>query len=99
MVIFYNKWKKHNEIQLTKNKMDLNVRKMTNHPPSLATHHESGVVPCRDEVHSAAVGRVPGLGARQTRNVLQEELKVPVEAVGGRTQSVLVGKEFIIYIR
>ena len=24
---------KYNEIQLTKNKMDLNIRKMTNHPP------------------------------------------------------------------
>ena len=31
MVIFHKKWK---SIQLTKNKMDLNVRKMTNHPPS-----------------------------------------------------------------
>ena len=36
MVIFYKKWKKYNEIQLTKNKMDLNIRKMTNHPPSPA---------------------------------------------------------------
>ena len=34
MVIFYKKWKKYNEIQLTKIKMDLNIRKMTNHPPS-----------------------------------------------------------------
>ena len=34
MVIFYKKWKKYNKIQLTKNKMDLNIRKMTNHPPS-----------------------------------------------------------------
>ena len=34
MVIFYKKWKKYNEIQLTKNKMDLNIRKMINHPPS-----------------------------------------------------------------
>ena len=32
MVIFYKKWKKYNEIQLTKNKMDLNNRKMLNHP-------------------------------------------------------------------
>ena len=31
MVIFYKKWKKNNEIQLTKNKMDLNIRKITNH--------------------------------------------------------------------
>ena len=37
MVIFYKKWKKSNEIQLTKNKMDLNIRKMTNHPPSPGT--------------------------------------------------------------
>ena len=36
MVIFYKKWKKYNEIQLAENKMDLNVRKMTNHPPSPA---------------------------------------------------------------
>ena len=36
MVIFYKKWKKYNEFQLTKNKMDLNIRKMTNHPPSPA---------------------------------------------------------------
>ena len=34
MVILYKKWKKYNEFQLTKNKMDLNIRKMTNHPPS-----------------------------------------------------------------
>ena len=27
-------WKKHNEIQLTKNKMDLNNRTITNHPTS-----------------------------------------------------------------
>ena len=37
MVIFYKKWKKYNEFQLTKNKMDLNIRKMTNHPPSPVT--------------------------------------------------------------
>ena len=34
MVIFYKKWKNYNEIQLTKNKMDLNRQKMTNYPPS-----------------------------------------------------------------
>ena len=34
MVIVYKKWKKYNEIQFTENKMDLNIRKMTNHPPS-----------------------------------------------------------------
>ena len=34
MVIFYKKCKKYNEIQFTKNKMDLNIRKMINHPPS-----------------------------------------------------------------
>ena len=33
-LIFYKKWKKYNEIQLTKNKMDLNIQKITNHPPS-----------------------------------------------------------------
>ena len=35
MVIFNKIWKKYNEIQLTKNKMDLNNRKMTNDPPFL----------------------------------------------------------------
>ena len=39
MVIFYKKWKKYNEIQLTKSKMDLNIRKMRNHPPSPRTNH------------------------------------------------------------
>ena len=34
MVIFYKKWKKYDEIQLTKNKMDLNNRKITNNSPS-----------------------------------------------------------------
>ena len=38
MAIFYKKWKKYNEFQLTKNKMDLNIRKMTNHPPSPADY-------------------------------------------------------------
>ena len=34
MVVFYNILKNYNEIQLEKiNKMDLNVRKMKNHPP------------------------------------------------------------------
>ena len=32
MVIFNKKFKKYNEIQLTKNKVDLNIRKMTNYP-------------------------------------------------------------------
>ena len=43
MVIFYKKWKKYNEIQLTKkNKMDLNNRKMTNHPhPPLNLNNKS----------------------------------------------------------
>ena len=34
MVIFSKKWKKCNETQLTKNKMDLHNRKMKNYPPS-----------------------------------------------------------------
>ena len=34
MAIFYKIWKKYNEIQLAKNEMDLNNRKMKNHPPS-----------------------------------------------------------------
>ena len=35
MVMFYNKWRKYNEIQLTKNKVGLNNRKIKNHRPSL----------------------------------------------------------------
>ena len=42
MVIFYKKWKKYNEIQLTKNKMDLNIQKITNHPPPLPITNEVG---------------------------------------------------------
>ena len=34
IIWYYLLWKKHNEIHLTKNKMDLNIRKMVNHPPS-----------------------------------------------------------------
>ena len=34
MVIFYKIWKKYNEFQLTKNKMDLNNRKIKNRPRS-----------------------------------------------------------------
>ena len=34
MVVFYKIWKNCNEIQLTKNKIDLKNRKMKNHPPS-----------------------------------------------------------------
>ena len=43
MVIFYKKWKKCNEIQLTKNKMDSNIRKMTNHAPSLVSKETKNV--------------------------------------------------------
>ena len=31
MVIFYKKWKKYNEIQLTKNKMVLNIQLMNSY--------------------------------------------------------------------
>ena len=41
MTIFYKKWKNYNEIQLKKNKMDLNIRKMTNHPPSPVIWHQT----------------------------------------------------------
>ena len=34
MVLFYKIWKKYEEIRLTKNKIDLNNRKMINRPPS-----------------------------------------------------------------
>ena len=34
MVLFYKIWKRYNEIQLTKNNMNLNIRKIKNHPPS-----------------------------------------------------------------
>ena len=34
MLVLYTRWKKHNEFQLTKNKMDLNNRIMINYPPS-----------------------------------------------------------------
>ena len=34
MVIFSEKWKKYNEIQLIQNKIDLNNEKIKNPPPS-----------------------------------------------------------------
>ena len=41
MVLFYKKWKKYNEIQLTKNKMDLNNPIIKNHPPSPVTKNKN----------------------------------------------------------
>ena len=38
MVIFHKKLKKYNEIQFTKNEIDLNIRKMTNNTPSPADY-------------------------------------------------------------
>ena len=41
MAIFYKKWKKYKLVSLlTKNKMDLNIRKMTNHPTSHASNQK-----------------------------------------------------------
>ena len=41
MEIFHKKWKKYDEIQLIKNKMDLNIRKITNlHPPQISHINE-----------------------------------------------------------
>ena len=37
---FYKIWKKYYEVQLTKNKMNLNNRIMKNHPPSPVSPHE-----------------------------------------------------------
>ena len=58
MVIFYKKWKKYNEIHLTKNKMDLNIRPFflgavffrTNLPCSGGHHLERGGMPLHDAV-------------------------------------------------
>ena len=51
IVLFYKIWKMYDEIQLTKNKMDLNNRKMTNHPPSserrkILKKNERGKIGC-----------------------------------------------------
>ena len=35
MAVFYKIWKKYDEIQLTKNKMNLKNLKMKNQPPSI----------------------------------------------------------------
>ena len=43
---FLKIWKKYNEIQLTENKMDLNNRKITYHPPSPANIHANNE--CQD---------------------------------------------------
>ena len=54
MVIFYKKWKKYNEIQLTKSKMDLNIRKMTNHPPSPGSAYVDASSLTRPSLHAHA---------------------------------------------
>ena len=56
MVIFYKKWKTYNEIQQTKNKMDLHNNK--NHPPSRETRlvnleRRTGAVQREKKVHIA----------------------------------------------
>ena len=38
--------KKYNEIQLTKNKIDLRNRKMTNHPPAPMNCNNTKYFPC-----------------------------------------------------
>ena len=43
LLVFNKIWKKHNEIQLTKNKIDLNIQKM-NHPPSFAICTTNNVI-------------------------------------------------------
>ena len=48
MVIFYKKSKKYNEIQLTRNKMDLNNQKIMHHPPS---HEKSSQIVPTMETH------------------------------------------------
>ena len=42
----YKKLKKYNEIRLTKNKMDFNIRKNTNHPPFPTV----GISCCKDKL-------------------------------------------------
>ena len=44
MVVFNKKLKKYNEIQLTKNKMDLNNLKMKNHPPSSTVYSGNVII-------------------------------------------------------
>ena len=44
MLVLYKSWKKYNEFQLTKNKMDLNTRKLKiiHPPPSEESHPVTG---------------------------------------------------------
>ena len=49
MVIVYKKFKKYNEIQLTKNKMDLNNRKITNRPHSPVKKQNGLIYPKYDK--------------------------------------------------
>ena len=70
IVVFYKIWKKCNGIQLTKNKMDLNNRKMTNHPPSPATRTNQRVQTHRWLTRKQSILRVHN--ASSSRNQLQE---------------------------
>ena len=58
---------KYNKIQLTKNKIDLNIRKMTNHPPSPVvgrisptnlTNHKSSFITIESAKHIICFGHL-----------------------------------------
>ena len=57
MVIFYKKSKKYNEIQLTINILDLNNRKLANHPlsPYTAINAGAAVIYTQPEVNCTHV--------------------------------------------
>ena len=63
MVVFYKKkWRKYNEIELTKNKTDLTNRKMKNHPPS-PVHHKMDNHPI--------ITLIPQMNSENNHQVLQ----------------------------
>ena len=66
VVIFYKKWKKYNEIQLTKNKIDLNFRKndkSSTLPPTKNPKHKPNASPRKRT-------EVTTLQVHETNNIL-----------------------------
>ena len=82
-VKFYKKWKKNNEIQLTKNKMSFNLLKITNHPPSPGIKIEREIW-----VFISAYGP----GSERSEKEMDEFWNELSECVGtfGRNESVVV---------
>ena len=77
MVKFYNKWKKYNEIQLTKNKMDLNKYSKNDKSSALPRNNEILLDAVLDDVKRCVSVGMNFLFQRQT-SALQAHWPLPM---------------------